>query len=131
MKQFHESLLILRNAKSHMGHCELVELAGGASSQVSSTYGINSASVLCRLTYFDPVLSFPMDIMHVLFEGVVPLEISLLLAYLIDEKKLFTVETLNSTLTTHHYGYSETDTKPTPIERDSPGVYKIRQSGKF
>lgn len=114
-----------------MEHSKLVEKAGGAGSSVSTTYGINSTSVLCRLTYFDPILSFPMDIMHVLFEGVVPLEISLLLTHLIDEKKLFTVDKLNDILTTHLYGYSEADTKPTKIERDSPGIYKIRQSGEI
>ena len=70
--------------------------------------------------------------MHVLFEGVVPLELSLLLANLIDQRKLFDVTTLNSQLKYHHYGYTEVATKPSYIERESNGgLYKIRQSGIF
>ena len=69
--------------------------------------------------------------MHVLFEGVVPLELSLLLANLIDQRKLFDVTTLNSQLKYHHYGYTEVATKPSYIERESGGLYKIRQSGIF
>ena len=122
---------MLRTTASYTEQCKLVDLDGGAGSDVSTTYGINGTSVLSRLTHFDPVLCFPMDIMHVLFEGVVPLEISLLLEHLIDEKKYFTIDTLNSRLSTHQYGYSEADTKPTKIERDSPGVFKVRESGMY
>ena len=85
--------------------------------------------MLTKLKYFNPILSFPMDIMHVLFEGVVVIELAHLLAYLIDDKKLFTTTWLNTCLTSHQYGYSEVDTKPSPVDRDTTGVYKIRQSG--
>ena len=114
---------------SHKQQCALVAAGGGAGTSYSTTYGINHTSALNKLKHFDPIHSFPFDIMHVLFEGVVPLELSLLLASLIDDKKLLHITDLNNRLTTHPYGYSEVDTKPTPIERESPGVYKIRQSG--
>lgn len=106
-----------------------MEEAGGAGTFVSATYGINSQSVLTNLTYFDPIQCFPMDIMHILFEGLVPLEIALLLGQLIDIKHLFTIKTINNRICSHPYGYSEVATKPTPIERESAGTYKIRQSG--
>lgn len=96
---------------------------------MSVTYGINRPSALSGLSHFHPIECFPFDIMHVLFEGVVPLEVEKLLAHLIDEESLFSTVTLNHRLKYHNYGYSEADTKPTPIERASPGVYKIKQSG--
>ena len=66
--------------------------------------------------------------MHVLFEGVVPLELSLLLANLIDQRKLFDVTTLNSQLKYHHYGYTEVATKPSYIERESNWWFVIKHS---
>lgn len=107
----------------------MVDAAGGAGTSVSATYGVNSQSLLAKLTYFDPIECFPMDIMHVLFEGVVPHELGLLLGQIIDIKHLFTLDTLNNRISSHPYGYSEVATKPTLIDKESAGIYKIRQSG--
>ena len=68
--------------------------------------------------------------MHVVFEGVVPLELSLLLANLIDQRKLFDVTTLNSQLKYHHYGYTEVATKPSYIERESNLVVCIKSDSQ-
>lgn len=56
----------------------------------------------------------PHDIMHDVFEGCVPLEISLLLGNFVIEKKYFSLEHYNDRLIRFDYNYTECD-KPSPI----------------
>lgn len=72
-----------------------------------------------QLTHFDITKCLPFDIMHTIFEGVVKYHLNQVLHHLIDECSYLTLEQLNNTITTHHYGYSEADTKPTLILRQS------------
>lgn len=50
--------------------------------------------------------------MHVLFEGVVPFEIKLMLKTFVYEKHYFDLSTLNGRLSTFAYGRNESRTKP-------------------
>ena len=53
---------------------------------LSTTYGVNGLSVMNRVANFDVCQCFPEDIMHILFDGVVPCETKRFLKVLIDEK---------------------------------------------
>ena len=54
----------------------------------------------------------PQDLMHILFEGVVPFEIKLMLKTFIYEKRFFDLDLLNSRLSSFKYGRNESRTKP-------------------
>ena len=53
-------------------------------SHYSKVYGINRQSALCDLAYFDVTKQLPQDIMHVLFEGVIPRHVELILTYAVS-----------------------------------------------
>ena len=65
--------------------------------------------------------------MHTLFEGVASHHLQALLQYLINIKKSLSLAQLNTALRTHKYSYSET--KPSPINKDSNGMFHIKQTG--
>ncbi len=99
----------------------------------SVTYDINYRSPLLMLENFDITKCLPYDVMHTLFEGVVPHHLNALLRYLIDTCQCLTLSQLNNILQTHPYGYSESDTKPSPVKRatstanihfSESGIYK-------
>lgn len=96
---------------------------------LSVTYGINCKSRLIDLQGFDITKCLPYD-MHTIFKGVAGQHLNLLLQYLIDSQHYFTLSQLNSLLKWYAYGYSEMDTKPVCIERDTKtSDFKIKQSG--
>ena len=57
--------------------------------------------------------------MHTLYEGVVTYHLNLLLRHLIDTCHYFTLDELNHIIKVHPYGYTETDTKPSIINRET------------
>ena len=65
----------------------------------------------------------PFDTMHTIFEGGARLDLQRLLFHLIASSGYITLAKLNTRITALPYGYSETDTKPGPIEQDSSGSY--------
>ena len=100
----------------------------------SVTSGIKSRSPLNKIDFFHVANSgqLPQDIMHVLFEGVIPLETKLMLKVFIFEKKYFTLSFLNDRIQHFSYGKRESRNKPPkPIEKvhlESPGS-KMHLSG--
>ena len=70
-----------------------------------TTYGVNGLSVMNRLANFDVCQCFPEDIMHILFDGVVPCETKRFLKVLIDEKRRLTLKELNHRMESFNYGY--------------------------
>lgn len=69
--------------------------------------------------------------MHTLFEGVVSNHLNLLFHHLIDESHSLCLGELNHAIDSHDYGYSEADTKPSPIHRESTAIsdFKFKQPG--
>ncbi len=61
--------------------------------------------------------------------GVAPRLLKELLVTFINIKKYFTLSELNQCLASHHYGYSELDTKPNIIT-GSTMEYHIKQKGE-
>ena len=81
--------------------------------------GINSESI----PHFSVISGMPHDIMHDLYEGVIPYELKLLIQHCIA-KSYFKLETLNHRLRAFDFGYSEIGDSPASIDCDS----KLRQT---
>ena len=83
-------------------HCSLLQ--GPLASADSTTYGINYCSALNRVEGFHAVGGqIPQDIMHVLFEGVLHLEVKLMLKHFIVDMGYFTLETLRVSHQNHSH----------------------------
>lgn len=89
---FTEASCKLRNPERHFEQCQLVE--GPLGDHYSTNFGINRTSALESVPGFSVVTCVPHDIMHDLYEGVVPYEMKLLIIHCVQEK-YFSVEFLN------------------------------------
>ncbi len=90
-------------------------LQGPCSSEDSTTYGVNHDSCLNKIFHFNVAsLQIPQDVMHVLLEGVLPLNVRLMLGSFINDG-LFTIDELNDHVKSFEYGRVETKTKPKAI----------------
>ena len=98
----------------------------------SRLYGVNGLTILHEAPRFDVCICFPHDIMHVIFEGVLPRHLKLLLRHCIFEKHFFTLQQLNQQVAHFDYGYTEKVNKPRSLDRDHliSEDKKIVQSGK-
>jgi hypothetical protein len=78
-------------------------------------YGVKRSCVLSdHLKYFHPITGFPPDVLHDLFEGVVPVELAHCLKSMIA-KKYFTLEELNRAILFFPYQHSDKVDRPHPI----------------
>ena len=84
-----ESDCQLRSAETHFEQCAL--LSGPLQSHYSTSFGINRLSILEEVPGFSVITGLPHDIMHDLFEGVVPYELKLLIRHCVCFK-YFTIE---------------------------------------
>ena len=78
----------LRMYKQQCQYIEREGISESEKSHFSKIYGINRRSALVDLPYFDVTTQLPEDIMHVLFEGVFPLSMELLLDHLVGSLKV-------------------------------------------
>ena len=120
-KQFREHQFVTRTTESHRDQCS--RLNDPDRITVSVEYGINRISLLDSIPHFSVISGIPHDIMHDLYEGVIPHELKLLLSHCIT-RAFFQIHTLNHRLKAFDFGYSEIGDKPAPIE----GEFKLRQS---
>ncbi len=118
---FRESQFVIRDRESHSKLCSRLSDPDGSS--ISVEFGINRCSSLDSLSEFSVVENMPHDIMHDLFEGVIPYELKLLLRYCINES-YFNLPTLNHRLSAFDFGYSEIGDRPASIESEQ----KLRQT---
>ena len=122
----------MRTPSIYDHHCKLIE-EGLTPAHDSITYGLNYRSPLNRIKYFHVANSqIPQDIMHVLLEGVIPLETRLLLQVFIYERKYFTLNFLNNRIENFSYGKVEARSKiPKRLESShiSSNGGKLRLSG--
>ena len=74
-----------------------------------------------------------LDVMHDQLEGVLPLEIKLLLKKYVREEEYFTVETLNERIQKFDYGPPDMSNKPSPIKQQalSNDSASLSQSGAY
>ena len=115
-KYFSASAFQNRTPEEHQKQCRLLQ--GPLRNHHSTTYGINRESVLEKILNFSVVTGMCHDIMHDLFEGVIPLEMKLLLAHCL-EKKYFTVAELNAGILNFDFGYSNVSSRPGGIDEAS------------
>ena len=119
-----DSKCVLRTPETHFEQCSLLQ--GELSDHYSTSYGVNRWSILDEVPSFSVATGLPHDIMHDLFEGVVPNEMKLLLGHCVQEK-FFTIRELNERILTFDFPKGS---KPVPIDIDlirKPGN-KIKQS---
>ena len=68
------------------------------------------------------------DIMHDILEGVLQLSMKMMLKEFISNRKLFSLKTLNSRITSFPYG-PDAKNKPTPIKESTFMSDDMKQSG--
>jgi hypothetical protein len=108
--QFNEDEFQLRDPETHDYHCSLLD--GPLSAEDSTTYGVNVPCPLNSINHFHVAHSqIPQDIMHVIIEGVLPMETKLMLNAFMDDGFL-TIEMLNERVSNFVYGRDEARNKP-------------------
>ena len=92
---------------------------------------MNRLSALNNVPKFDLCKCLPHDIMHVLLEGVLPRHLKFLLQHCVITSKYFSLQYLNSQISSFSYGYSESMNAPRPLDKDRiiSSDQKIVQSG--
>lgn len=120
---FTEARCTLRTAESHYSQSQLLE--GSLKAHYSTVYGINRLSILEDVPGFSVVHGLHHDIMHDLFEGVVPYELKLLLRHFI-QAKYFSLQLLNERLDSYDFH----NNKPSLIDERvlNNSDRKLRQS---
>ena len=109
--QFTEDAFVLRDTVSYDHQCTLLE--GPLAAHDSTAYGINYRSTLNNISFFHIAAGqLPQDIMHVLYEGVFPMEVKLLLTKFIYGDKFITLMMLNERISNFTYGRNERRNKP-------------------
>lgn len=117
-----------RTAETYDYHCSLLDGLFGIEDSI--TYGVNFPSPLNDLHNFHVVNQLPQDVMHLLFEGVVPYELSLMLTCFVLDNKYFTTDFLNGRIESFTYSTQEVKDKPSRIRLRS-GNTSLSQCGEY
>ena len=128
--KFLECNFTLRTPAAYDAQCDILE--NSRNSKDSVNFGINCCSELNKIEGFHVINSqLPQDAMHVILEGVLPMEIKSLL-FVYYERKIFTLDFLNKRMSNFHYGPSEVKSKPPKQFSDShiTSESKLSLSGK-
>lgn len=81
-------------------------------------FGVQRDCVLrVNLQCFHTITGFPPDVLHDLFEGIVPVELALCIQEMI-KLKYFTLEYLNKKIVTFPYQHADKTNKPHPIPKN-------------
>lgn len=100
----------LRTKDIHADHLRIIE-----ENKWPSYYGVKSKCILSKhLSHFDVTTGFPPDVVHDLFEGIVPFELALCLNLLI-KKKYFTLCTLNEAISSFNFKWADKTNRPHPV----------------
>ena len=108
---FEESALQSRTPELYNQH--ILELASGKIT--ASDCGVKRSSVLTSLPYYHPASNDAADVMHDLFEGVLPLETKLFVCHLVYEIKCLTLTDLNNRIKSADYGRLGSRSKPSVV----------------
>ena len=122
----------MRTPNNYDYQCSL--LSGPLSSAESVTYGINYRSPLNEINGFHAASGqLPQDIMHVLFEGVLHMELRLMFKHFIYTEHYFSLDVLNARIENFAYGRAESRSRPpkgfSPVHVSGQG--KLPLSGDF
>ncbi|KAK7886077.1 hypothetical protein WMY93_025698 [Mugilogobius chulae] len=114
--QFNEDAFIKRTLEKHIGQCNEIEKTQTdlVRNSLKTTYGINRRSMLVEFPLFDLIQQTPQDIMHVILEGIAPLEVKCVLNHLIQAGYI-DLDTINSGILGFPYSPLDVRDRPTPI----------------
>lgn len=103
--------LPLRTRELHESHVQTAELTG------TSCFGVKRhCSISKTLEHFNVLTGYPPDVMHDIFEGIVPVELARCLALLIS-KKYFDLDTLNKLVLQFPFKWGDKTNRPHEIPR--------------
>jgi hypothetical protein len=102
----------LRSRESHARQCRLV----AEDPSMSTVYGVKRDSILNRSQYFHVVDGLDIDVMHDQLEGVLPLQLKMLLTKYIIIDKLFTLRIVNDRIASFDYGPTDVKNKPSILK---------------
>lgn len=121
LKNFTHTDRILRTKELHED--QIKSILDGSSRP--NEFGIAQCSILNSLKYFHSTHNFSYDLMHDLWEGVLPMEIKYVLRYFIIEKKYFDITSLNKRINNFRWGPLESKNRPS-ANFTYPMLYKIK-----
>jgi hypothetical protein len=100
---------------------------------MSTAYGVKRASALNQSTFFHVVDGLDLDIMHDQLEGVLPLEVKMLLQRYVQEEKILTLDTVNERIINFEYGVVDRKNRPSPLKQQvlNTNSATISQTGNF
>lgn len=117
---FSENQFVMLTSRDHRYQCKCIETATTVffRNKLSAIYGINRRTSLLECPFFDICLNTPLDVMHIMLEGVVPYELKELLYHCVEEE-MFTIDDLSNSTTDYfsHFRY-DSKTRPTEITRN-------------
>lgn len=94
-------------------------------------YGIKTESELHKLKYFHLTKNYGLDTMHDMSEGIIMMEVKLVLNQFIVKQGLITVDEFNKRLHSFNYGFKEVKNRPsanfTTIDLKNTKSHKIKQ----
>ncbi|OON91157.1 MAG: hypothetical protein ATN32_02455 [Candidatus Epulonipiscium fishelsonii] len=118
-KEFKSGAFYVRTKDIHTAHLETIK-----ENSLVSHFGVKTKCVLSEnLSYFSVTESFPSDIAHDLFEGIIPVEIALCLDALIS-KKYFTLTNLNESIIAFPFKWTDKTNRPHLL----PLTYSIKRT---
>lgn len=122
----------LRTMQEHRERCEVLAspfLTKKAKQYWSTQWGINGSSCLLQIDGFPLTTALVQDPMHVLLEGLVKNELSLVLSSFIYVEKMFTLKWFNEAIIAFPYSYLHSNRKPVTFEKKHlDGTGTIRQT---
>ena len=101
----------LRDKNTHDGHVN-ESISNGAAMTVSGV--MKRGSILNSLRFFHVTSNTAPDIMHDLLEGVIPMEVKLVLHRFIYEDHFFTLHDINVLMSSHNFGHCDNNKKNFP-----------------
>ncbi|KAG7456398.1 hypothetical protein JOB18_008800 [Solea senegalensis] len=115
-RNFDELSFTKRTLEKHMRQCLEIERASTdfLKSALKTTYGINRRSRLVDFPAFDLIQQMPQDIMHIILEGVAPMEIKCVLKYLVLSGQM-ELDMFNSAMQSFPFSPLDIRDKPCPI----------------
>nr|XP_040046980.1 uncharacterized protein LOC120827889 [Gasterosteus aculeatus aculeatus] len=113
---FDENNFELSTLEKHVRQCSDIEKANTEylRNSLKTTFGINRRSKLIEFPGFNLIEQTPQDLMHIILEGIAPLEIKCVLKQLVLLGQL-DLDVLNTALTGFPYSPLDVRDKPSPI----------------
>ena len=113
---FDEDYFEQRSMERHIRQCDDIEKASTEylRNKLKTTYGINRKSKVIDFPGFNLIQQTPQDIMHIILEGIAPLEIKCVIKHLVLLGQL-DLDLLNSAIVGFPYSPLDVRDKPSPI----------------